>query len=63
MATRFDTERVTRPIGAMDAGALVDAATMLGVAITVDLARVLGIEDLGRVFDAGMLASGLESWL
>jgi hypothetical protein len=62
-ATGFDSESNERPASGLDAGALVDAAAMLGVAITVDLARVLGIEDLAGAFDAGMLAAGLEAWL
>lgn len=62
MATGFDTERDTRAMGGMDAGAR-DAAAAIGVVITVDLARAIGIEDLWRPFDVGTLAAGLESWL
>ncbi|CAD6525894.1 hypothetical protein ACFQ3P_13825 [Paraburkholderia sabiae] len=47
-----------------DAGALVDACAMLGIGLTVDLARQLGI-DLGAAFgtQAGVLPSIVERWL
>jgi len=51
--------------GLPDAGAMLDAAALVGVSLTREVREVLGlsIEDLAGAFDAGVLAAGREAWL